>query len=219
MKLTVFGPTGRIGQHVLAQAAGHDVTAVARNPAKLSPGVRVITADMSAPDPEVLESAVGGADAVLSCLGPRKRAEHGIVPAATRAIAAAMQATGTRRLVVVSGVGVSTVPTPSRPHPPKREPGTGPVMQYLTIPLVRRMLGQHFVDVALMEDFLRSCDLDWTVLRVPRVVDAPATGRFRTACDHPLRAALRIGRADAAQVLLRLAEQPDTAGKVVTAAY
>ncbi|GAA4964403.1 NAD(P)H-binding protein [Nonomuraea thailandensis] len=65
MKLTVFGPADRIGQHVLAQAiaAGHDVTAVARDPAKLSPGVRAITSDLSAPDPAVLEPAVRGGSA------------------------------------------------------------------------------------------------------------------------------------------------------------
>jgi uncharacterized protein YbjT (DUF2867 family) len=34
MKFTIFGPTGRIGQHVLAKAiaAGHDATAVVRDP-------------------------------------------------------------------------------------------------------------------------------------------------------------------------------------------
>ena len=40
MKLTVFGATGRIGGHVVQQAldAGHTVTAVVRDPARL--GVR-----------------------------------------------------------------------------------------------------------------------------------------------------------------------------------
>ncbi|GAA4964396.1 hypothetical protein HD597_003547 [Nonomuraea thailandensis] len=91
-------------------------------------------------------------------------------------------------------------------------------MRHLSVPLLRHVLGKHFADVALMEEFLRGSDLDWTVLRVPRVVDAPATGRVRTAYGRPLRAAFRIGRADAAQVMLRLAGQPETAGTVVTAA-
>jgi nucleoside-diphosphate-sugar epimerase len=39
MKLTIIAATGGVGRQLLAQAldAGHDVTAVARNPAKLPP--------------------------------------------------------------------------------------------------------------------------------------------------------------------------------------
>ena len=42
MKLTIIAPTGGVGRQLLAQAldAHHDVTAVARNPAKLPPDVR-----------------------------------------------------------------------------------------------------------------------------------------------------------------------------------
>ena len=73
MKLTIFAATGGIGRQALEQAvaAGHDVTAVVRNPKKLSREVRVVTADLAAPDPAALQSAVEGADAVLSGLGPR----------------------------------------------------------------------------------------------------------------------------------------------------
>ena len=79
MKLTIFAATGGIGRQILEQAvdAGHDVTAVVRNPQKLPgelPGqVRVVTADLAAPDPATLKSAVEGADAVLSGLGARDR--------------------------------------------------------------------------------------------------------------------------------------------------
>jgi putative NADH-flavin reductase len=72
MKLTVIAATGGIGRQLLEQAvaAGHDVTAVVRNPSKLAAtSVRVITADLAAPDPEALRPAVEGADAVLSGLG------------------------------------------------------------------------------------------------------------------------------------------------------
>ncbi|WP_136517320.1 NAD(P)-dependent oxidoreductase [Cellulomonas telluris] len=220
MKLTVFGPTGRIGQQLVAQAlaAGHDVTAVVRATSAPVPGARTVTVDLADHDPALLAPAVAGADAVLSALGPRRRAEHGIVSAGTRRIVAAMQATGARRLVVVSGVGVATVPVPGRPRPPRREPGTGFRMQYVTVPLIRRVLGGHFVDVALMEHDLERCDLDWTIMRVPRVTDEPPTGRVRTAYDRPLRAALRIGRADAAALMLHLATRSDLARTVVTAA-
>ena len=88
MKLTVFAATGGIGRQVLEQAvaAGHDVTAVVRNPKNLSRQVGVVTADMAAPNPAALESAVERSDAVLSALGPRSNADAGIAALGTRAI-------------------------------------------------------------------------------------------------------------------------------------
>jgi putative NADH-flavin reductase len=73
MKLTIFAATGGNGREILEQAlvAGHDVTAVVRNPGKLPASeIRVIAADLREPDPATLDSAVRGADAVLSGLGP-----------------------------------------------------------------------------------------------------------------------------------------------------
>ncbi len=117
MKLTIFAATGGIGHQILDQAvaAGHDVTAVVRNPDKLSGRVRVIKADLATADAEALAPAVSGADAVLSGLGPRSKAEFGIVTRGTRAIARAMQATGVRRIVVVSAAPVGTVASAGRP--------------------------------------------------------------------------------------------------------
>src|SRR5258705_12925072 len=96
MKLTIFAATGGIGRHVLEQAvaAGHQVTTVVRNPKKLSEqvrqDVRIVTADLAAPDPAALKSAVANADAVLSGLGPRTLSEAGITSRGTRAIVEAM---------------------------------------------------------------------------------------------------------------------------------
>src|SRR5689334_22582458 len=100
MKLTIFAATGGVGRHVLEQAvaAGRDVTAVVRDPTKLPAKVRAVTADLTTADPDALALAVEGADAVLSCLGPRSNAEAGVVSQGTRAIVVAMRATGVRRL-------------------------------------------------------------------------------------------------------------------------
>ena len=128
MKLTVFAATGGIGRQVLDQAlaAGHDVTAVVRDPSSLPGQVRAITvADLATAGPGALEPAVAGADAVLSGLGPRSRSDAGIASRGTRAIVAAMQATGARRIVVVSAAPVSTVASPGRPARPGTTPATG----------------------------------------------------------------------------------------------
>src|SRR5262249_42876606 len=53
MKLTIFAATGGIGRQLVDQAlaAGHDVTAVARNPASLPAQVRPVTADLATAEP------------------------------------------------------------------------------------------------------------------------------------------------------------------------
>jgi uncharacterized protein YbjT (DUF2867 family) len=217
MKLTVVAATGRIGRQVLEQAlaAGHDVTAVARNPRALPGPARVVTADLAAADPAVLEPAVAGADAVLSGLGPRSRAEAGIASRGTAAIVAAMQATGVRRIVVVSAAPVSTVASPGRPDPPGHDPGEGLVMGRVLTPLLRAALRGVYDDLARMEDILRDSGLDWTVVRPPRLTDGPLTGAYRIASGRNLRRGLFVSRADVAHLMLAVLDRPGTVGQAL----
>ena len=75
MKLTIFGASGNTGHCLTEQAvsAGHEVTAVVRDPARLTVDphsrLRVVTADVM--DPAAITPAVAGADAVLTAVGPR----------------------------------------------------------------------------------------------------------------------------------------------------
>jgi putative NADH-flavin reductase len=217
VKLTIVAATGRIGGQLLeqAEAAGHDVTAVVRDPAKLSGGVRAVRADLGAPDPLALESAVDGADGVLSGLGPRSRAEVGIASLGTEAIVRAMQATGTRRIVVVSASPVGTVPSPDRPRPPKHDPGDGFVVRNVLSPVARALFRRHYADLALMEDVVRDSGLDWTIVRPPRLTNAPRTGSYRIAFGQNLRRGLLISRADVAHLMLRVLERPETIKEVI----
>jgi putative NADH-flavin reductase len=221
MKVTIFGATGGIGRQILEQAiaADHDVTAVVRSPKNLSGKVRTVIADLAAPHPAVLESAVGGADAVLSGLGPRPLSETGIASRGTRAIVAAMKATGVRRIVVVSAAPISTVPSPGRLNPPKHDPGDGFFMRHLLGPLTKAALRKPYADLAVMEDILRDSGLDWTVVRPPRLTDKPLTGIYRTAYGQNLRRGLFISRADVAHLMLSVLEQPETIKQAIGIAY
>ena len=221
MKLTVFAATGGIGRQILEQAvaAGHDVTAVVRNPKKLSRGVRIVTVDLAAADSAALDSAVRGADAVLSGLGPRSASDVGVAWQGTRAIVQAMTATNVRRIVVVSAAPIGTVPSPGRPKPPKHDPGDGFFMRNLFNPLIKAALRKHYADLALMEDILRDSGLDWTIVRPPRLTDKPLTGTYRTAYGQNLRRGLFISRADVAHLMLRVLEQPETIKQTIGIAY
>ncbi|HEY5832898.1 NAD(P)-dependent oxidoreductase [Streptomyces sp.] len=212
MKLTIFAATGGIGRHLLGQAvgAGHEVTAVVRNPARLTRDVRAVTADLTAPDPAALRAAVDGADGVLSAFGPNGPGGRGITAPGTRAVVEAMQATRARRIVVVSAAPVSTTPSPGRPHPPRHDPGEGFLTRHLGTPLTKLILGTHFADLAVMEDVLRESGLDWTVVRPPRLTDAPLTARYRTAPDQNLKNGGTVSRADVAHFMLHALTDPTT---------
>ncbi|WP_027345231.1 NAD(P)-dependent oxidoreductase [Hamadaea tsunoensis] len=221
MRLTVIAATGGIGRHLLDQAvaAGHDVTAVVRTPANIPPQprpVRVVAADLNAPDPAALESAVAGADAVLSGLGPRNpRTEAGIASKGTRAIVAAMAATGARRLIVVSAAPIGTVPSPGNPHPPKHDPGDGFFMRNLGARFAGAMFRAHYADLAIMEDLVRDSGLEWTISRPPQLTDKPGTGRYREAYGRNIKGGWSVPRADVAHHMLAMLNRPETIGRIV----
>src|SRR4029079_14926434 len=118
MKLTILGATGATGTALTGQAlaAGHEVTAVVRDPARLAvpahPRLRTVVADVM--DPASIAPAIDGADAVLSAVARRESAPRARVcprgtgppPAITdsvRSIIQAMHKTGPRRFLQVSG--------------------------------------------------------------------------------------------------------------------
>src|SRR5690348_10773427 len=88
MRLVIVAATGGIGRQLVEQAiaAGHQVTAVARNPRDLPPQARAVTIDLARPDQAELASAMAGADAVLSGLGARTASDRGVASRGTQAI-------------------------------------------------------------------------------------------------------------------------------------
>jgi putative NADH-flavin reductase len=220
VKLTIFAATGGIGQQVLRQAVpDNDVTAVVRDPGRLSVPVPVVTANLAAADPAALATAVQGADAVLSCLGRRSRADAGIAARGTLAIVEAMRATGVRRIVVISASPIGTVPSPGRPVPPRHDPGDGFFVRHLLTPLISTVFRRPYADLARMEDVLRDSGLEWTVLRPPRLTNGPLTGVYRTAYGHNVRRGLLISRADVAHLMLRVLDQPESIRQTVGVGY
>ena len=213
MRLTILAATGGVGGQLLRQAvdAGHEVTAVVRDPARLlATPARVVTADLAAPDPALLRDAVLGTDAVLSGLGARSGAEAGVASQGTRAVVEAMRASGVRRIVVVSAASVGTVPSPGRPDPPRHNPGDGFLMRHVAAPMAKAAFRRHYADLALMEDVLRDSDLDWTVSRPPRLLGIRLRRSYRTAVGRNVRGGAFISRAHVAHHMLDVLDRPET---------
>ncbi|MET7713545.1 NAD(P)H-binding protein [Streptomyces sp. NPDC005407] len=211
MKLTVFGATGGTGQEIVRQAlaAGHEVTAVVRNPARLTvkgEGLEIVTAGLD--DPEALRPAVAGRDAVFSGLGPRTMKQVGIASGLTRVILRALDAEGVRRFLVVSAAPLGPVPENETFF-----------LRYIGTPLISRILRKHYDDLRTMEAELRNSATDWTSVRPPKLVDAPVTGVYRTAVGANLRGGSKIGRADVAHAMLAMVDDAATLKQAVGVAY
>ncbi|QQC90847.1 NAD(P)-dependent oxidoreductase [Streptomyces alfalfae] len=210
MKLTVFGATGGIGGEIVTQAltAGHRVTAVVRDPARLTAegaGLEVFRADLR--DPEALRAAVAGRDAVLSGLGARKRADAGVATALTRSVLRAMDAEAVRRIVVVSAAPVGP--------PTDRQPLADRAM----LALVGAVLKGVYDDLRGMEAELSRSATDWTSVRPPRLQDKPLTGIYRKVVGGTPRSGRFIGRADVAHAMLAVVGDPATVKQGVGVAY
>jgi putative NADH-flavin reductase len=200
MKLIIFGATGATGTCLVEQAiaAGHDVTAVVRDPARLTgPGhqrLAVVTADVM--DPASIIPVIAGADAVLTALGPRGTGPTTISQDSVRSIIAAMQKTGTRRLITISGSIVT-------------DEGESPYLRYLLKPLVRGTFLRHVcADMRNAEAAVRDSSLDWTIMRPPALTSKVARGTYRTAIDSNLPHGFNVSRADLAACMLALLDDP-----------
>ena len=185
MRTVIFGATGRTGQLLVHQAleAGHDVTAYARNPAKLTithPRLSVVTGQLD--DDVAILAAVREADTVIEGVGSES--------AATRRIIAAMRATGVRRLVVVS--------TCSAPDPDDQ-----PDLKFSAlVRFVKTVAPRPYAEVRAAAEAVRASDLDWTLVRVAKLTDKPATGRIMVGNYGQGVVGLSISRADLAAFLL-----------------
>lgn len=211
MRITVFGATGGIGQEVVGQAlaAGHEVTAVVRDPDRLPEPLDRAAMHVVArlDDPAAVRAAVAGRDAVLSGLGSRGRKADGIAERLTGRIIDAMEAEGTRRLLVVSAVPVGPVPAGE------------PLVDRLARKAVGAVLAEVYADLARMEAALERSATDWTSVRPPKLTDGPCTGTYRKVVGGAPVSSRAISRADVAHAMLGLIDDPAAVKQGVGVAY
>ena len=195
MELAIFGATGAVGRQLVEQAVaeGHDVRAVVRDVARLttaSPRLTLVQGELE--EAERLASALAGADAVLSALGPAANSAQAAdrLVQAVRAIVDAMEEHGVRRYVGLSGGAV-------------RLDGERKQVVDALASAVVRVVARHVVDAKQREcELLRDSGLDWVIVRPPRITDGPLTGSYR-AGEIRIGPRSRISRADVAHFMLR----------------
>lgn len=196
MDLTVFGANGRTGVPLVEQAlgAGHTVTAFVRDRSTLPvehDRLTVVEGDVYAG--EGVREAVAGSDAVLSVLGQGKSSPEDLLTVAGRHVMDAMESENVDRYVTLVGAGVRTEGEPRSLF--------GKAMGTVLKLLAREVLEDaeaHVADV-------RSRNLRWTVVRVPRLSAAEPRGEYRVGDVDPGRKA--VSRADVADFMLTVVEE------------
>lgn len=195
MNIAVFGATGGTGKQVIAQAlaAGHHVTALARDPARLNgqdERLTVVVGDVL--DADKVEQTIASADGVIVSLGNTANNPDFIVSQGTQVIVAAMRRLGQpRRIIVVSSLGVGE----SKDQVP-----------FAFKMLMNTVIRKPMQDKEKQEALVKASGLDWTIVRPGGLTDGPATGKAKSGLD-PKIVAGQVSRADvAAFVLQQLAD-------------
>ncbi|MFI9783898.1 NAD(P)-dependent oxidoreductase [Kitasatospora sp. NPDC051984] len=213
--ITLYGATGTIGSRVLAEALrrGHTVTAVVRDPAKLTvthPALTVATGDVLDPA-SVAEHAKGSAVVVSAVGGGDGPGHQALIAPSAESLVAGLRTLGTDtpRLIAVGGAG--SLRTPDG----KQVWDTQGLPEFL-------LQIMHAHGDAL--DFLRTVtDLRWTSLS-PAATIAPGerTGTYREGLEDLLIGTdgeSRISTEDYAVALVDEIERPKHIGERFTVAY
>lgn len=182
-----------MGRRLVDQALeqGHSVTAFARDATKV--GVthdNLQIAEGDAMDPEPVERAVEGHEAVLSALGGMKRSSP-VRSEGTRNVINAMEKSGVRRLICLSTLGIGD--------------SRGTLNFWWKYVMFGLLIRPMYKDHELQESYVMQSGLDWTIVR-PAAFDKndERTGRYRhgfPATDKTIK--LKISRGDTADFMLK----------------
>ena len=192
MKVLVFGASGKTGREVVARALdkGHAVTAFCRTPSKLATShaaLALVAGDVG--DRATIERAMPGHDAVISTLGVGTPFTHDqVVVDGIGHITRAMPASGARRLIYLSTLGVEDS---------RAESGFIHALAAKYAP-IRHEIRDHM----LKEPVVRHSGLDWTIVRAPAMTNGKFTGRLRHGLDIRGTLLPLVSRADVAQFLV-----------------
>lgn len=198
MRLLIFGASGQSGRELVRQALerGHAVTAFVRQPSGIPsahPKLRVIQGDVG--DPSAVTAALPNHDAVVSALGVGTPLKHDpTVVAGIQHIVQGMEAQGPRRLLYLSFIGVR-----------ESRAAVGFVLRYIAPIPLRAEIADH----EAKERLVRASNLDWTIVRPPKLTAGPPTGRYRVGEAVRTWAPIpTLSRADLADFMLRELEHP-----------
>lgn len=192
--ILIMGATSGIGALTVTEATGRGlpVTAFARSASKLSSSDLLTPFAGEALSSADVVAALSGARAVIYALGIKERLamlwqQETLFSESTRILLAAMQSTGTKRLVVVTGFGAGR---------------SRSAMSALERVGHRAILGRPYADKDRQEALIMASDLDWTIARPVILRNGPKTGNIRVLRDPDTWRNGLVSRADVASYLV-----------------
>ncbi len=193
MNILIIGATGGTGRALIEQslALGHAVTALVRKPKLKLTHERLSVIQGDVLDPNAVNAAVRGKDAVLSALGHKKWfIKTTILSEGTRNIIRAMEHHGVRRFVCETSLGIGDT--------------KGRMGLYYTLFVEPVILYFYFRDKERQEDLIKKSMLDWVIVRPGRLTDGKKRGIYRHSLDwRSWILTPSISRSDVAEFMLR----------------
>lgn len=193
MNIVVFGASRGVGLQVVKQAleSGHVVTAFVRSPETLDvKHENLIVFKGDSMDAAAVENAIAGQEAVISALGPTRPPDPHMMEISAKNIVAGMKKHGVRRLISTTGAGV-------------RQPEDQPKFIDRFIGFLLHLLAKEVVmDSAENVKVIQGSELDWTIVRFPRLLDGEHTGDYRVGFVSK-DSSTQFSRADGADFILK----------------
>jgi putative NADH-flavin reductase len=208
MKVVLYGASGMIGSRILRELAsrGHEVTAVVRNPDKVTAeGVTVVKGDVTGADS--VAATAQGAEAAITAYAPPQTEVQAVVEAA-RSLLAGLTTAGVKRVLVVGGAGSLEV---------------APGLQLVDAP----NFPEAWKGIALAHrdvlPILEASKLDWSYLSPAALIQpGERTGKFRLGGKQLVtdeKGESRISAEDYAVALVDELESPKHVRQQFTLAY
>ena len=203
MKIAVLGASGATGGQVIEQALtqGDQVVAYVRNAQAITarPGLQVIEGQLT--DALALNAAISGADAVLVCLGTRKKKPVDLMQTGLPLIIRAMNQTHVLRLVLLSAYGVGE---------------TARTAGFIARVVYRTWVPTVYRDKELSEALLPGSGLKWTAIYPVGLTNGPPADAVEVrpmALVQKVSGLPVISRANLARVMLDVARDDKTIGQ------
>jgi putative NADH-flavin reductase len=198
MKLFIAGANGGIGRQAVEQAlqAGHQVTALVRDPVKLALthlNLRIVKGDIMQPD--TFAHQLKGQQAVISALGVSGGSLFSDKPTTLYSqgnanLLKAMEQYGVKRIFCISASALDISPV---------------IPWYIRLVvkyIIQKLLKHMYADLRRMENIIKASRTDWTIIRPPQLTNEPLTGHYRTALNTFLKDCLKISRANVAHFII-----------------
>jgi len=169
MKLSIFGATGKTGQHLVRKALerGHEVIALARTPSKLTiqhEDLTIVQGDVRSAD--VVAFVINGTDGVINAIGPTPNSPGDLMEKAAENIISGMQKHGVERLIWSTGAGV-------------KAPQDEPTFMHKAISFLLKLVSKDVLENSLRgAEIVQNSNRKWTIARAPMLTDEPGNRNF-----------------------------------------